>query len=263
MTNKKKKINSIKATIIFFAACAAVGAIVGFLIGVGEDWFNNHAVTPQNVLESVKSFGFQYTNLIFVSVILCTAVLSLGLYFYVKHHWKNWDGEDEDFYTNKIDTPLSCALSVLGVANIIDIAIVGFFYFCMPESSLDERLKAGIVTDLLYGFAILFHSTAQYVIIRLYKKNNPEKRGNVFSITFEKDWHGSLDELEKIQLYQASYRAYKITQYACLIIMTLSLPLLIFWSEGLVCMLTAALIMLIMTLAFSAQALRQSNKNKK
>ena len=55
----------------------------------------------------------------------------------------------------------------------------------------------------------------QQKCVDLLKDINPEKKGSVYDMKFQKIWFDSCDEAEKRQIGQASYKAYSTTAKFC------------------------------------------------
>lgn len=68
----------------------------------------------------------------------------------------------------------------------------------------------GLVFSLVSGVAI------QRWVVNTIKEQNPEKRGSVFQVNFNKVWLKSCDEAELSQIYRAGFQAYRAGHYACL-----------------------------------------------
>ena len=258
-TNKMKKTNGLKATAIFFVICLVSGLIIGLGAGLAEDYLEG--ITLESIMSGLRYIGLHYSVYIFIALIVLSTAAAAGFYFYAKRNTGLWDNEDDEFYNNKIDIPLSYGMAVLNFMNIFSFVLTGLYYFGTNQMDSGEKLSSGIVVDILYLLCVILTTVIQPKIVSLLKKTNPEKKGNPLSITFQKDWENSLDEAEKLTLYKTGYHSYQVTSYVCLIIMTLSLLSLLMWSEGIICMMTAALILLIQTTTFQVYALRENKKD--
>lgn len=53
-------------------------------------------------------------------------------------------------------------------------------------------------------------------VVNSIKEQNPEKRGSVFQVNFNKVWMKSCDEAELSQIYRSGFQAYRAGHYACL-----------------------------------------------
>ena len=53
-------------------------------------------------------------------------------------------------------------------------------------------------------------------IVDLERRINPEKRGSVYDMKFQKTWMDSCDEAERAQIGQACYRAYMVGTKVCI-----------------------------------------------
>ena len=104
---------------------------------------------------------------------------------------------------------------------------------------------------LAYIF-LFFH--LQRKLIELEKIMNPEKKGSLYDFKFSKKWYESFDEAERKSVGIASYKAFGIVNYTCLV-MTVVLIFL-----GMVCeitilpYLTVVIIWLAQIIAFGVES---------
>ena len=141
------------------------------------------------------------------NVISAVVLLGAGWYLYAaaKRRFAAWDGEDEDAM-DAAEQQLSWALLLTGLVIILD-----FFFFA--ASIIYDRFLPDLIL-FLASVAVLV--VLQQKIVDLERRINPEKRGSVYDMKFQKTWMDSCDEAERAQIGQACYRAYMVGTKVCI-----------------------------------------------
>lgn len=94
--------------------------------------------------------------------------------------------------------------------------IVSCFWF--TASIMSPYLERETMLMALIGLvaALTVFTVVQKLCVDLLRRVNPEKRGSVLDTRFKKDWLGSCDEAEKLNIYKSAYKAYSAVTYTCL-----------------------------------------------
>ncbi len=134
---------------------------------------------------------------------------SLFLYRAAKRRYEGWDGEDEDTIDRAEET-LSWVLLLSGLQMVFSL----FFFSVSAHYQFGgENVLAAVgLFFLSCGLAIF----AQQKAVDLTRRMNPEKRGSVYDLKFQKKWVDSCDEAERRQIGQASYKAFRAAGNTCL-----------------------------------------------
>lgn len=90
--------------------------------------------------------------------------------------------------------------------------IAGFFFFAagMKSTGIDSGWEeeipwVKIAATFLGLIAVMVVTvTAQNRIVNFTKEINPEKKGSVYDLKFQKTWIASCDEAEQLQIYRAA-----------------------------------------------------------
>lgn len=203
-----KKTNKIKWGIIIGIICCIgvpafkFGRIVGRSIKTGKGIVNIGKIFD-NI--DMGTAGVAFT-IAFILVEAALLILAAVAYSRAKKCAAKWDGEDE----NEIELIEKDLSIVLLMANVVDITSVGFLGCCC-------YLLIGTITALIFlAAAVMIISYLLTVVlthkaVELEKKLNPEKKGSIFDLDFQKKWVGSFDEAELIQSYKACYVAFMTT----------------------------------------------------
>ena len=184
-----------------------VGGVIGFAIGLSRAMGLDTAALAEGlgaILAAVTPWGIPVTS-----------ALTLGgcffLYRSAARKFAAWDGGDEDETSESIDAALSWVLLFSAVQLLFNLFFLSAF--CVYWMDRDIRALSLVGVFLLSCGLVVF---AQQKTIDLERKMNPEKRGSVYDSKFQKKWLDSCDESERLQIGEASYRAYMVTTRVCL-----------------------------------------------
>lgn len=218
---KEDKKWSGKFALILVFSCLAGGGM-GFGIGRVMDW----VLTGGEGLAWLTDVVIPTVALILEALVVLGNLIALPLLWAGgKKLAAQWDGEDEDVW-ERIDRRMSViltvtSLSVTAATTLMGIAISGF----VPLITREMDVLAGI--DLFGGVPLMLAELALVVVfqrrvVNFYKEHNPEKRGSVYQVNFNKVWLESCDEAEKLAAYRAGYKAYRVGYYTCLVLWVLA-----------------------------------------
>lgn len=209
MKNKTEKSENRRALPKFFLILLAfglVGGVIGAFVAIAANtgMGAQAAVWMDGALEAAAPWGIPVTTAV-------TMGTSLLLYRTAKRRYDSWDGENEDA-ADQLEVKLSWVLLLSGIQMIFSL-----FFFSVSThyqfSGMDVLPAVGVFF-LSCGLAIF----AQQKAVDLTKRMNPEKRGSVYDLKFQKKWVDSCDEAERRQIGQASYKAFRAAGNACLIL---------------------------------------------
>lgn len=204
----KRKIS--KVSLLIMALClAVVGGIVGFLGGI----YIPRDFVLDDFLNTYSPYAFYIATGLSICILIISLAFSFRYYCKSKSMYKNGDKEDDELIS-AIDRMLgksTIILSVLSVLSLIPFAI--WFHNFAVSLKTDALFESSNiltlwVTYLIIFAVILFHFVLYRAVVQLVKKINPEKKGEVLSLKFSKDWESTLDEAEKMIVYKVSRKAY-------------------------------------------------------
>ena len=145
---------------------------------------------------------------------LCaTVLLGSGFYQYrrARTAFRSWDSENEDVIQHAEERlSLTLLLDSLTV-------IASFFFFNAGIVYLPQEVDSAMIPLLaIFLVVIALSILLQQKTVDLTKEINPEKRGSVYDMKFQKTWMDSCDEAERAQIGQACYRAYMVGTKVCI-----------------------------------------------
>lgn len=196
--------------------CAAAGGAMGFFVsckgmrdaaGWLEDW--------------IREALFQIAPYLVIGVILAALGLSFYEYRQAKKLYAAFDEDQEpdgaeegdDLY-GQADRKLSFSTTVAGVGMI-----VAMMCFTPVFCDMDRHLQAHAALTLI---VVAFFIAGLFLIVRMQqaqvdfnKRMAPYLKGSVYDRNFHEKWEESCDEAEKLVIYKASYRAFRVANTAC------------------------------------------------
>lgn len=208
----KSKIS--KNSVLILALCLGiVGGIIGFLGGI----YIPRDFVLDDFLNTYSSYAFYIATVLSICILIISLAFPFRYYCKSKSMYKNGDKEDDELISS-IDRTLgksSILLNVLSILSIIPFAIWFHNYTVLLKNiemfdsfEMLAHIMFGLVITFIIFAVILFNFVLYRVVIQLLKKINPEKKGEVLSLKFSKDWESTLGEAEKMILYKVSRKAY-------------------------------------------------------
>ena len=226
--------------------CGLLGGVLGFFTGVAG---------AAGVAETVRQALDRLLAVCAPWGIVASAVILLGagwyLYAAAKRRFTAWDGEDEDTMDD-VERQLSWALLLTGLMIVLD-----FFFFA--ASIVYGRFLPDVV---LFFAAVVVLIVLQQKIVDLERRINPEKRGSVYDMKFQKTWMDSCDEAERAQIGQACYTAYRMGNKVCVFLWVALLILNSVFDFGLLPIAAVLVVWGVMQTAYALECIRLSKRKE-
>ena len=116
-------------------------------------------------------------------------------------------------------------------------------------------LAAATVCMFIFIFTVF---SFQKKAVNLEKMLNPEKKGSIYDFRFQKKWYENLDELEKRQVGIASYKAYRIVNMTCLVMMIVTIFLGMIVKITILPIFIIGALWLVQILSFSIESIKNN-----
>ena len=258
MNNDKNRQENKKA-IKKFIPIVIISAIVGGVIGA--------CASSEGIVDSLRMVSIVIENVLFVSmpwiiIINCVAGFAATIYIY-RNSCKNYQsnlpadkGEDmEEAVFNEIDHKLSIGMMILAICLIVNFVIFG----AMVSNLARYAATYGILMFVSFIIFVITNfglAKMQQIYVDFVKIMYPEKQGSVYDPKFNEKWEESCDELEKLIIYKASYKAYKTNTFACCIAMVAMILLSLFFSFGPLPAMVVGAIWMATTVSYSLEAMK-------
>lgn len=174
-------------------------------------------------MESLKNSTYTILTyslpVIYIILILLLAAVGIPQLVKLIKKTKAWDGEDEDYIAN-VEKSLDALVNYSTVVSILSFGLFSMNVILLEKNGSLYNIKnlyviiniACLVCELIFTMLI------QVKALKYIKLINPEKRGNLFSFDFNKEWIESCDEAQKFAMYKASFKAHRTVNNTCLIL---------------------------------------------
>lgn len=241
-----------------FAVYVATALIIGVLLGVGMGFakLNGMDMTGHTVLNAIF-FALPYGIPVVTLFILVVVAV---IYHRSKKVFLAWNGEDEECM-DAVEKQLSCALWLSSINMIWNFCLFGMG-FCLDNAESMEvhyELETSMLLIGVFVAGLIILTIEQQKLVNLTKEINPEKKGSIYDVKFQKKWEASCDEAELFAIYKSAYRSYCITQRLCIILWLFCIIGGFVWGFGAVPVLLVSIIWGTMITSYCYYAIHLSN----
>lgn len=261
MKNKNGQKQSEGKLFIKFMLLMVIAFIVGGTVGFAGHYISDVMLGQGEVFERFASAFSKVVPIVFVVLNIVVNTVCLIIFVKAKKQADVWDGEDED----TIDDVERKLNFVLVPSNILT-GLNYFFFGAMfqaAEYAGDgnifgvDIMIVGIVVFLL---GLFFSMLIAKLVVDLEKKLNPEKKGSVFEMQFQKTWLESCDEAQKQVIYRAAFETYKVVNTVCMIMWLITLVAQMLFETGLFPVFSVCVIWVTLIATYSIVSAKLENK---
>ena len=118
------------------------------------------------------------------------------------------------------------------------------------EEASGKELAGFLATCALFCINFFLYGYYQMRYVKMVQAAHPEKRGDMNSKNFQKDWMASCDEAEKEMVYQSAYKAYMALGKMIQILLCATMILHLVFHTGILAVIVVGVIYLTMTLTY-------------
>lgn len=184
-----------------------IGAIIG---GGGSMLFFLYGEPLRESLKRLAFSIFRFSSIALIILSICSCLISTFLVLKARKKHKQWDGEEEE----QIAKSYELYQAVMSFLSVFGICLSGIVISDMYRN----YSMANNCAILCFAAATLWILFAMDRMVKYRKKLNPEKKGNIFSWNYDKEWLASCDERERMQVFRAGYAVYVKSNILYLII---------------------------------------------
>lgn len=247
---EKRERRLIVRFILIVLACGVLGYFVGMFMA---EYGGNIHPLPQGAMESItRMFPFLFAgyNLVLFAACLIINRKAKGLL-------TAWDGEEETVL-DTIEHLLNYPILLSNIALILNLFAFPLSIQLAEWTDLGKKTEGfGILAVLvIFLLGYVWILAVQNAALKMEKTMNPEKRGSLFELNFQKTWESSCDEGQKIMIYKASHQACKITSITCLILWTAALMAQLTLGTGILPVLCVCVIFLVLNVSYIVTSMR-------
>lgn len=252
MKIKSENRKALPKFLVIMAACCLLGAIVGYLSVSSSDTDIAAQITVflGNGLALISPYAIWLCALI---PLVLTAVNLRK----VRREFTGW--QEEDTETMKVmDQQLTAPMVATAICTIFAYFFFAALFCSLPRLEVFEFL-IGLIGFVFY---LIVMTLCQQKLVDMNKKMNPEKRGSVYDLKFNKTYLASCDEAEKARIYEAGYTAYKTAVTTCLFTWLILIFCHMFFDTGFFPIAVVSLIWLAATVSYLWKAARLEKGKK-
>lgn len=199
-----------KAGFLQMGLMMLIGAVIG---GGGSMLFFLYGKPLQEGLKSLAFSISRFSSAALMLLSVCSCLISTILVLRARKKYKLWDGEEEE-QAEQIEKSYEIYQAVMSFLSVFGICLSGIVISDMYRNYSMANNHA----LLCYAAATLWILLAMDRMVKYRKKLNPEKKGNIFSWNYDKEWLASCDERERMQVFRAGYAVYVKSNILYLII---------------------------------------------
>lgn len=216
--------------ILLMFVCMVGGGIAGSLAVAGAGFMTGLSQKVETVLMKASPYAV-------LILTVATALLVFLFYGQARKLYTAWDGEEEETL-NRMEAKLSIALMVSGIETILFLLFSSIWIASVTDMVNNDSMQKALVKIVCYlvGFVIMMFSQTFGIqnIVNFEKEINPEKKGSVYDVKFQKKWMESCDEAQKMMIYQAGYASYQTVNKLCSLLMLCNMAGVMLWDWGIV-----------------------------
>lgn len=212
---KRENKKAMPQFVLFSVGGLVLGGVLGFTLV-----FLNIENFVDTLDSAGRAFAIHGAPWLLMALPIVELALCLPIYFSAKKQFAAWDGEDETT-SGQVEAKLSVCLWITSMATILDFFLAaaqfsGFIEMAgnpMKASPMKFFGGLGAFLATLYVSAVF-----QQKLVDLTKRLNPEKKGSVYDVKFQKKWYESCDEAERAVIGRCAFKAYQAMSMSCLIL---------------------------------------------
>ena len=228
--SKRENRKALRIFIPIMIAAALVGGLIGGFSSTG---------TAAGLADSIASYLDRAAYLLSPYLVIASVIVGIvGVCFCYRSARRLFaesealtdeDAQYEAF--SRADDRISQGMVLLGISDV-----VGLIFFAAMISYLRDYIEIlpviYTVTIVVFIAGSFIRLKQQQLMVDFVKKMNPQKQGSIYDLKFQKKWEESCDEMEKMVIYKASYKAYQTAMKSCATVFLIVMMLSFFFDYG-------------------------------
>ena len=225
-----------------------IGGVCGFFVGIFMTFGVKNGMSDLSDL--VRPLALPIIAVIFVVSIVLMEFYSRKLKDTMKHLEEAEDEQYEvlSYEEEKYGAMLMNCNVILQVCDIIVLTFT--FSRSWLEEASGKELAGFLAACVLFCINFFLYGYYQMRYVKMVQAAHPEKRGDMNSKNFQKDWMASCDEAEKEMVYQSAYKAYTALGKMLQILLCATMLLHLVFHTGILAVIVVGVIYLTMTLTY-------------
>lgn len=215
---KKENKKAGKKFALVMVLCGILGGIMGFA-SVGA---MKHISGISQAFESFMSANIVTIGIVIpVIMAVLTAVICMVSIYDVTKNKKNIShliASDDDESLERIERKLSYDMWLCNGVMILNYFLFAVMIFADENFGKEGVPRISFYTVIVFLVFVITLIIVQQRLVDGVKLLNPEKKGSVYDLRFNKKWEESCDEVEKLIIYKSCYKAYQAVNLTCIIL---------------------------------------------
>ena len=233
-----------------------IGGVCGFFVGIFMTFGVKNGMSDLSDL--VRPLALPIIAVIFVVSIVLMEFYSRKLKDTMKHLE---EAEDEQYEVLSYEEEKYGAMlmNCNVISQVCDIIVLSFtFSRSWLEEASGKELAGFLAACVLFCINFFLYGYYQMRYVKMVQAAHPEKRGDMNSKNFQKDWMASCDEAEQLQIYRAAFRAYTAMNYAALGMFLVCFIGMLSWHFGLLPLTMVLFVWLTGVIVYGVESLRMT-----
>lgn len=162
-----------------------------------------------------------------------------------------WNGEEEESI-KRTENALGIGIFLSNIMQILNSFLYAAGLHLGDSADLPESHRKWILLAVLLLFAagLFLMMVVQKKIVDAVKLINPEKRGNILDVHFQKKWEESCDEAQQLYIYKASYASFRAVQFTCILLWVICVCADLAFQTGLFPVLLVSILWMVSTVTY-------------
>lgn len=234
-----------------------IGGVCGFFAGIFMTLEDNGVVNGVNGLSDL----FRPLALPIIAVILVVSIVLMEFYSRklknTMKHLKEAEDEQYEVLSYEEEKYGAMLMNCNVISQVCDITVLSltFSRLWLKEAS-GKELAGFLAACVLFIINFFVYGYYQMRYVKMVQEAHPEKKGDMNSKTFQKDWLASCDEAEKEMIYQSAYKAYTAMSKMIQILLCVTMVLHFVFHTGILAVIVVGVVYLTMTLTYNRSCVR-------
>ncbi len=229
-----------------------IGAVCGFFAGIFmtlEDYGVEIGVS--NLIELFRPLALPVIAVIFIVSVVLMEFYSRKLKNTLKH-LEEAEDEQYEILSYEEEKYGAMLMNCNVISQVCDVIVLSLIFSRSWLDAASGRELAGFLAACVLFIANFFvYGYYQTRFVKMVQAAHPEKKGDINSKTFQKDWLASCDEAEKEIVYQSAYKAYMAMGKAIQILLCVTMILHFMFHTGILAVIVVGVVYLTMTLTYN------------
>ena len=236
-----------------------IGGVCGFFVGIFMTFGVKNGMSDLSDL--VRPLALPIIAVIFVVSIVLMEFYSRKLKDTMKHLE---EAEDEQYEVLSYEEEKYGAMlmNCNVISQVCDFIVLSFtFSRSWLEEASGKELAGFLAACVLFCINFFLYGYYQMRYVKMVQAAHPEKRGDMNSKNFQKDWMASCDEAEKEVIYQSAYKAYVTINRTIPLILIVVMVANLYFDTGMMAVVVLALVWMLAQFTYTGNCVKMKKNS--